>query len=125
MLVLSFIDQTRVQFVDDEEGLGELESQHSFITDKCTLCCTNVIGDLIAQVSEFLIIKQVTHSEIILISCASLNMVSCWRPETSGIRITQASVNASQITISLSGRKMTHFEIFEKRIIKKRFLTFY
>jgi DNA damage-binding protein 1 len=51
ILVFSFVAETRLQAMQEEGGLEEMEDARGFVTNEMTLACANVIGNGIVQVS--------------------------------------------------------------------------
>lgn len=95
-LVVTFINETRILgFIgDDGETLDETEIA-GFDAEAQTLCCGNMIGDVIVQV---------THSGARLVSCDG-RLLDEWKP-SSGSEILSAKCNRTQILIAEAGGKL-------------------
>jgi hypothetical protein len=50
ILVFSFVAETRLQAMQEEGGLEEMEDARGFVTNETTLACANVIESGIVQV---------------------------------------------------------------------------
>jgi len=99
-LVQTFTSETRVLAIEDDE-LSEVDLG-GFIQDDFSLCCSNMVGDHLLQV---------TRSEARIVSCANPNVVkTSWKPPSTH-RITVASANATQVLLALNGGKLILFEI--------------
>lgn len=98
IILLGFIGQTRALRMDID-GLGEVEDLGGLKGNERTLACGTVVGDFIVQV---------TASGVWMVRCETLEAVSSW---TCDSPITCASINATQIVISLAGGILNHLAI--------------
>jgi DNA damage-binding protein 1 len=92
-LVQSFVGETRVLAIDDEE-MGEHEIP-GFDADVQTLFCGNMAGDVMVQI---------TNAQVRLVYANAVADV--WTPPGTQKRITVAAGNAKQIFIALGGGEL-------------------
>jgi DNA damage-binding protein 1 len=100
MLVLSFVEDTRILRITDDGEMTE-ESLDGFDGDSMTLACSNVVGDAIVQV---------TPNSVNLIGLGKGHL-DTWKPRG---RIQSASINASQVVCALDGGELVYFKVSEK-----------
>jgi DNA damage-binding protein 1 len=103
-LVESFVGETRILAIDEEE-LGEIEIS-GFIQSAQTLYTSNLAENLIVQV---------TSQEVRLIHCDSLELVNSWPAE--GAAITVAHSNQRDlILVALSGAKLVQLRVSNRNL---------
>lgn len=107
MLITTTLGQTRIHTSIGQE-LRELSSPSAFSLTEPTLCAKNLLGDFIAYV--WLILSQVTPKSVSVIVCKGLQLVSEWNPPT-GLIITKASINPTEIVVSTGGGGLFYFQI--------------
>lgn len=112
-IVISFIEETRILGIEGEEIEEveniELDQKHQ------TICCETVLGDKWVQVTE---------KSVRLVDSKNLKLVDEWKPPT-GSRIHLASVNPTQIVLSLGSGMLMYMEIKDNKIVEVRFVQTY
>ena len=106
-LVVSFVGQTRVLAIQDDE-MGESEIA-GFDSSTQTLFCSNVADNQILQVTE---------KEIRLISTKTLELITQWETKENEL-INVVSVNETQIVLSIGSGNLVYLQIEEGSKIKE------
>ncbi|KAI9774010.1 MAG: hypothetical protein M1839_001962 [Geoglossum umbratile] len=101
ILVVSFVDETRVFRFDAQGDVDEMDSYHGFSLSESTLVAANVLGDRTVQV---------TGTGAWLIDSESGTTIAEWKP-TPGQKITAASANEEQVVLSIDGENLTVLDI--------------
>ena len=86
---------------DDDDMVMAPMRLPGFVTDEYTLCCVNVIGDFVLQV---------TRSGAQLVTAATFDRVAAWAPP-SGQRIALAAASASQLLVTTGGGRLVYLEV--------------
>jgi hypothetical protein len=100
--------------IDSGSNISALgSSTHTFVTDQPTLALGNVSkreqpvgGRATYHNSSFIV--QITPNKVLLLELSAMNeyaQVAQWTPEPGG-RIIAASINATQVALGLSGKKI-------------------
>ncbi|KAI8386817.1 mono-functional DNA-alkylating methyl methanesulfonate N-term-domain-containing protein [Blakeslea trispora] len=105
MLVLSFVDQTRLLALRGN-GMTQLESHSAIDLHARTLTASNVMNDMLIQVTDKSIRLMSSHSHG--------QLIDQWIPEDPSTRITVASVNPTQCVISIGFGKLLAFELSQR-----------
>ncbi|RKP22502.1 mono-functional DNA-alkylating methyl methanesulfonate N-term-domain-containing protein, partial [Syncephalis pseudoplumigaleata] len=102
-MVLSFMNETRILKIDEDEEMAELDVLGNYELNEPTLYTGNMHGQLVVQI---------TPTRVQLLSLADGLCVSTWTPtaistgnadEDTAARITIACGNREQIVVALSG----------------------
>jgi DNA damage-binding protein 1 len=101
ILVVSFVDETRVFRFDAQGDVDEMDSYHGFSLSESTLVAANVLGDHTVQV---------TGTGAWLIDSESGTTIAEWKPAL-GQKITAASTNDEQVVLSIGGESITILDI--------------
>ena len=99
-LVVTFISETRVLAINVEDELDETDVP-GFDGASQTLLCLNAAHD------QFL---QVTAAEVRLVSAATRQLVTAWKPAP-GQAINAAAANAGQVLLGLTGGLLVYLEL--------------
>ncbi|KAG5189499.1 hypothetical protein JKP88DRAFT_353064 [Tribonema minus] len=97
-LVQSFITETRVLAIEDDE-MGEVEMK-GFLGGR-TIFCGNVIGDLILQVAA---------TGAVLLDSRTLDVASTWNPPAP-LSIIVATANSRHVVLACGGGNLFHLEV--------------
>ncbi|KAH0547646.1 hypothetical protein FGG08_000135 [Glutinoglossum americanum] len=101
ILVVSFVDETRVFRFDAHGDVDEMDSYIGFSLSESTLVATNVLGDRAVQV---------TNTGAWLMDSESGTTIAEWRPAP-GQKITAASANEEQAILSIGGETLVVLDI--------------
>eukprot|EP00743_Colponemidia_sp_Colp-15_P005247 GILK01005646.1.p1 GENE.GILK01005646.1~~GILK01005646.1.p1 ORF type:complete len:1143 (+),score=205.41 GILK01005646.1:93-3431(+) len=103
-LVVSFIGETRVLAMNGSD-LEEANFE-GFESNAQTIFCTNVLNDLLLQISE---------NSVRLVATETFQLVHQWVPP-SGLKINVGTANASQVVVATGGGNLVYLEITDKSI---------
>uniref|UniRef100_A0A7S3QK85 DNA damage-binding protein 1 n=1 Tax=Dunaliella tertiolecta TaxID=3047 RepID=A0A7S3QK85_DUNTE len=101
-LVLSFVGETRLLAINQEDELDEAELP-GFDANMQTLWCANMANDQLIQV---------TASGVRLIDCHSRHLVSEWKPSSGGA-INVATGSPTQVAVSSGGGNISLLSVSE------------
>jgi DNA damage-binding protein 1 len=101
ILVVSFVDETRVFRFDAQGDVDEMDSYIGFSLSESTLVAANVLGDRTVQV---------TSTGAWLMDSESGTTIAQWKPILSQ-RITAASANEEQVVLAIGGETLTVLDI--------------
>ena len=99
-LVVTFISETRVLAITDEDELEETELA-GFVSNSHSLLCCNALGGHIVQV---------TPEAVMLANAATGSAVATWNPP-GGSGITVANSTSTHIALALSGGRVVLLEV--------------
>jgi DNA damage-binding protein 1 len=114
-LLVTFVGETRVLAINEEEELEETEIA-GLDSEEQTLLCANVANDQIVQV---------TPKEVRLIDANSHMLVESWQPESGNnedslkAKITAATCTSGRLLVALSQGHLVYIELQASKLVLK------
>ncbi|CAK0750170.1 hypothetical protein CVIRNUC_001969 [Coccomyxa viridis] len=104
-LVLSFVGETRILAINEDDELDEAELA-GFNSQSQTLCCANTVDDGLLQV---------TSSDVRVVDAGTGALVHAWNAP-SGLQINTASASPSQVVVATGEGNLVCLDITENRL---------
>ncbi|KAI9594127.1 mono-functional DNA-alkylating methyl methanesulfonate N-term-domain-containing protein [Syncephalis fuscata] len=120
MMILSFMNETRILKLDEDQEMAELDTMGDYQFDQPTLYTGNMKGQLLIQVTPYDIqLLTLSEGKRVFKWTPSLSNSSGGGTDTSVIpRITVACGNRSQVVVALAGGLIHYFELKDQTLVE-------